>query len=375
MSKKSVSTTVEEPRTLLLSAYFAPECELDEVHFAEEFVSLINTAKIHYDEIFHVKMRQMVSSQFLTKGKLSEFSSLAGEGKFERIYCSLRLSPMQKRNLENLTNCQVFDRSDLILQIFKNAAVSAEGRLQVKMAEAELMKTRLSGQGGEMGQQQSGSMARGPGETHREYVKRFFKKEFAHSKRQLEALQRIRKTQRERRLEAGKPIFAIVGYTNAGKSSLINALTGSNTLVENKLFATLDTTTKELFIDTKTQVLISDTIGFISNIPHNLIAAFKSTLDELCYADVLLHMVDIANSAWPEQICVVNQTLQEIGVVKSMVYVFNKVDSLSPEQQALAIKQLELSDFKPYVMLSVKNRTNFDLLKKLIKKLSSKKQT
>ena len=264
--KQSFCTAKPEPRTLILSAFFGQQCQLDEKHFSEEFLSLIKTAKIEYKTIFTVKIKKIVSAVFLTKGKLEELVDICKEGDFKRIVCSLKLSPVQKRNLEDLTDCELLDRNDLILDIFKKAATSAEGRIQVRMAEIELQKTRISGHGTSMGQQQAGAMARGPGETNKEYAKRFFKKIFAQAKKELEILQKARQTQRKRRVQGSKPIIAIVGYTNSGKSSLINALTGSKTLVEDKLFATLDTTTKELFIAPDKKVLISDTIGFISNI-------------------------------------------------------------------------------------------------------------
>ena len=365
------STSANIPKTLLLAAYFAPECQLDYENFVQEFLSLAKTAKIPADAIFKVKMRKMVSAFFLTKGKLAEVSSICQAQEIKRIVCALKLSTLQKRNLEDLTSCQILDRSDLILDIFRQAATSAEGRLQVKMAEVELLRTRLTGIGEQLGQQQAGAMARGPGETHKEYVKRFFKKVFAQAKKELEDLQKTRNVQRERRVGTNKPIFAIVGYTNAGKSSLLNALTGSQAVVEDKLFATLDTTTRELFVDLNLRVLISDTIGFISNIPHNLIAAFKSTLDELRYADYLLHVIDVANPAWLDQLGVVNRTLEEIDVIKPMVYVFNKSDQLTAAKVATLQRQIEFAGLKPYLFVSAKLKSNLSNLKQLLRDLVS----
>ncbi len=374
--RKNQPTKQTGPKTILLAAYNAQSCELDEQGFIQEFISLVNTAQIDYLAIFPVKIRRSIASHFLTKGKLEEFAKLCQDKEAEQVICSLQLSPLQKRNLENLTECSFLDRNDLILDIFKKAAVSAEGRVQVKMAEIELMKTRMSGQGQEMGQQQSGAMARGPGETLKEYRKRFYKRIYSQAKKELEVLQKARETQRKQRLKTEKPIVAIVGYTNAGKSHLINALTGSKTLVEDKLFATLDTTTKELFLAPPNKsVLISDTIGFISNIPHNLIEAFKSTLDELQYADLLLQVIDLSNPAWADQIRIVGKTLEEIDVFKPMIFVFNKIDNVPTKELTLLKKELSFSDLKPNVFISAKKGTNLQALKQLIEKLIFDKKT
>lgn len=367
--RKNQPTDQTGPKTILLSAYNAQKCQLDEQNFIQEFISLVKTAKIDYKAVFQVKLRRAIASHFLTKGKLEELAKLCQDNQAKQVVCSLQLSPLQKRNLENLTECQFLDRNDLILDIFKKAAISAEGRVQVKMAEIELMKTRISGHGEEMGQQQSGAMSRGPGETLKEYRKRFFKRIYGQAKKELEVLQRARETQRKQRIKTAKPIVAIVGYTNAGKSHLINALTGSKTLVEDKLFATLDTTTKELFLAAPNKiVLISDTIGFISNIPHNLIEAFKSTLDELQYADLLLQVIDLSNPAWSDQIRIVNATLEDIEVFKPIVYVFNKIDKLAAKELTLLKKEITFSDLKPNIFISAKEGKNLPALKQLIEK-------
>ncbi len=374
--KKNQLTNQKGPKTILLAAYNGQKCQLDEQGFTDEFISLVKTAKIDYSAVFKVKLRRAVASHFLTKGKIEELLKLCQDSQAEQVICSLQLSPLQKRNLENLSECQFLDRNDLILDIFKKAAVSAEGRVQVKMAEIELMKTRISGHGEEMGQQQSGAMARGPGETLKEYRKRFFKRIYGQAKKELEVLQKARETQRKQRIKTAKPIVAIVGYTNAGKSHLINALTGSKTLVEDKLFATLDTTTKELFLAVPNKVvLISDTIGFISNIPHNLIEAFKSTLDELQYADLLLQVIDLSNPAWSDQIRIVNATLEEIEVFKPMIYVFNKIDKLTTKELTLLKKEITFSDLKPNIFISAKEGKNLPSLKQLIEKIIFDKKT
>jgi GTP-binding protein HflX len=203
-----------------------------------------------------------------------------------------------------------------------------------------MAKTLISGRGKDMSQQQGGvgagsggaKASRGPGETEKEYLYRHYSELILKAERKLKLLTSTRHVQRKRRLKSGLPLVSLVGYTNAGKSSLLNTLTNAKVLAENKLFATLDTTTKELFLTHGKRALISDTVGFISELPHHLVKAFESTLDELRYADLLVHVVDVSNNSWGKQIQVVNKTLLDIGVQQRMVYVFNKIDLSTSEQ-------------------------------------------
>jgi GTP-binding protein HflX len=199
--------------------------------------------------------------------------------------------------------------------------------------------------------QQAGILGnKGPGETAKEDLRRHIEEKIRQARKRLETLERSRNIQRKQRLESKIPLICIIGYTNAGKSSLINRIAKGDVLAEDKLFATLDTTTRELFIDNKKKALISDTVGFISQLPHNLIAAFKSTLDELKYASLLLQVVDLSNPAWKSQIGVVKTTLEELNVSHPMLYVFNKIDKLSQEQ--LEALKPELEQFQPHVLIN-----------------------
>jgi GTP-binding protein HflX len=300
--------------------------------YFEEFQNLVKTAKIKAADTVLIKLRQMNSSHFFTKGKMEEVIALCNDVGAERIVISSSLSGMQHRNLESMTGATVIDRTELILQIFKNAAVSAEGKIQVEIAELEIAKTRISGQGFTMGQQQFGANSRGPGETEKEYLYRHYSDLILKARRQLKSLSATRDVQRKKRLKSGMPLVSLVGYTNAGKSSILNALAHSDVLVEDKLFATLDTTTKEVFLGRNNKILLSDTVGFISELPHHLVKAFESTLDELRYASMILHVVDSSNDSWLAQIQVVLKTMSDLEVdSKNMFYVFNKIDKATDE--------------------------------------------
>lgn len=338
------------PKTLLIGVFAPYNTCADQDYYFEEFLSLVETLGLSYDETYFVKVRQVDKNNFFTKGKLQELVDFVQEQDFEQIIFSEILSPLQERNLEDLLNCTVFDRERLILDIFKNAAKTSEGKIQVEMAEINFTKTRLTGKGKEYAQQAGFIGGRGPGETIKEEIKRHLAEKLRQSQKRLDTLQKARETQRKQRLKQKLPLLCLVGYTNAGKSSLLNRLTKSNVEAEDKLFATLDTTIRELFLSADKKMLISDTVGFITQLPHSLIEAFTSTLDELRYANLLLHVIDISAPDWKHHISVVHETLKEINVDKPMLYIFNKIDKLSEEEQ----EKLEevVAPYQPHVCIS-----------------------
>jgi len=331
MAKPLHQSVKEHPNTLLVGVY-TPNNQIENPeYYYEEFLSLVKTLKMPYDATYFMKVRSVDNNMFLTKGKLEELTKVCTDQNIEKIVFSETLSPLQERNLSNAIGANVTDRQGIILEIFKNAAHSSEGKIQVEMAEIEYSKTRIAGRGKEMAQQAGMIGQRGPGETLKEEIKRHFTEKIRQARKRLETLERSRDTQRQRRLASNIPLVCIIGYTNAGKSSLLNRLTHSAILAEDKLFATLDTTTRELYLKNKNKVLISDTVGFISQLPPQLIKAFQSTLMELRYANLLLQVIDLSNPAWKSQIEVVAKTLKNLDVDKPMIYVFNKLDKLDDE--------------------------------------------
>ncbi len=297
-SKQAKSTENVHPKTLLLGIQ-APYNNIKPIQvYYDEFLSLVKTLEMGYDEEMFIKLRSIDKTNFLTKGKLQDLFEFCDKNEIEIVVLSEILSPIQERNLEEFLNCKVWDREKLILEIFRHSAHTAEGKLQVEMAEIEFFKTRLAGKGVHLAQQAGIIGTRGPGETSKELIKRHLSEKFRQAKKRLNVLKKSRDVQRKKRLERRIPLLCLVGYTNSGKSSLINVLTKSDVLVEDKLFATLDTTTRKLFLDPKKQILISDTVGFLSQLPHHLIEAFKTTLDELNYANLILHVVDLSNPIW-----------------------------------------------------------------------------
>lgn len=366
-SAETYSTEKMRPKTLIVGIFGPQNRMRTPEYYYDEFLSLVDTLGEGYDETFFTKVRATDNNMYLTKGKLEELSTFCQEHEIEQAIFSEILSPVQERNLEDALGCTVMDREQLILNIFKNAAKTSEGKIQVEMAEIEFMRTRLIGKGKEYAQQAGFIGTRGPGETIKEEIKRHFADKFRQAKKKLEVLHNAREIQRKQRLETKVPLISIIGYTNAGKSSLLNRITKSDVLAENKLFATLDTTTRELFLDHTKKYLVSDTVGFISNLPHNLIEAFKSTLDELVYANLLLHVVDISNPSWKDQIEVVDQTLKDLHVHdKPVMYVFNKMDKLSAEEQEAV--QERLARYTPAVYVHTMSKEGAAPLIEAIKK-------
>ena len=362
MSKELKDTLLPDPKTLLLGIFTPNNRCADMQAYFDEFVSLVNTREIAYEMTYFTSIRTIDNGFLLTKGKLDTFVKMCDDNNIERVICSERLTPLQHRELEDITRTMVIDRAELILEIFKRSATTAEGHLQIEMAELEMFRSRLSGQGAEFAQQAGYVGGKGPGETYKEKIKRILADKLRKAGQRIEALQKVRDNQRKQRMQSKIPLICIVGYTNAGKSSLLNSLTNSEVLVENKLFATLDTTTREWFLGNNRKVLVSDTVGFISELPHKLIQAFKSTLDEARYANILLHVVDVTNHGWKDQIRVVQETLLDIGVKPEtpLIYLFNKIDMLSEAE--LELLKIAVEPYKPGFFIAAKNRETLSLI-------------
>ena len=264
---------------------------------------------------------------FIGEGKVAEVKEVVEATGADLVIFDNSLSPSQQRALAEDLKVSVMDRAGLILDIFAQRARTREGRLQVELAQYQYLLPRLIGMWTHLERQEGAIGTRGPGETQLETDRRHIRRKISKLKEELEDVRRVRATQRVRREKNEVPVVAIVGYTNAGKSTLLNKLTDSDIPANNRLFDTLDTTTRTLEISDTCTVLISDTVGFISKLPHHLVEAFKATLEELSYADLLLHVIDASNPEWREQAAVVDQLIMDLGAQETpRIEVFNKCD-------------------------------------------------
>ena len=270
---------------------------------------------------------------YIGRGKLIELKELLWETEATGIICDDELSSTQLGNLEEELDCKVLDRTLLILDIFAARAVSGEGKIQVELAQLRYRASRLSGLGRSLSRLGGGIGTRGPGEKKLEMDRRLIRERISRLKKELADVERHRELLRSQRNQSGMKVAALVGYTSAGKSSIENALTNAGILEDAMLFSTLDTTTRALQLDGTQEILLTDTVGFIRKLPHHLIEAFKSTLEEAKYADIIIHVVDVSNPRMDEQMYVVYDTLRQMGAEgKPVITLFNKQDRLEKEE-------------------------------------------
>ena len=306
---------------------------------------------------------------YIGSGKIAELREMIEDTGATGIICDDELSPAQLRNLEQELESKVMDRTLLILDIFAARANTSEGKIQVELAQLQYRLARLVGLGHSLSRLGGGIGTRGPGEKKLEMDRRLVKKQIAQLRRELQEVKRHRELIRERRKKNSVPVAAIVGYTNAGKSTLLNTLTEAGVLEEDKLFATLDPTTRVLALDGGQEILLTDTVGFIRKLPHHLVEAFQSTLEEAKYADIILHVVDASSPQMEKQIHVVYDTLDQLDVKnKTMITLFNKQDMLT--------EHLSLRDFRADHVIDISARTGEGLvqLKSMLEEILTERQ-
>lgn len=315
-----------EERVILVAV--STEDEKDTQASLNELEELVKTAgAVTVDKIIQNRER-IHPGTYLGKGKIEEIKDRIWELDATGIVCDDELSPAQLRNLEEALDTKIMDRTMVILDIFASRATTREGKIQVELAQLKYRSARLVGLRSSLSRLGGGIGTRGPGEKKLEMDRRLIHDRIGMLKADLEDVKRHREVVRQQRDKNHVPTAAIVGYTNAGKSTLLNRLTDAGILAEDKLFATLDPTTRNLSLPGGQQILLTDTVGFIRKLPHHLIEAFKSTLEEAKYSDIILHVVDCSNPQMDMQMYVVYETLRELGVCdKVMVTVFNKIDA------------------------------------------------
>ncbi len=295
--------------------------------YLDELALLADTAGAEVIARMSQDRDRIDAATFIGKGKVEEIHKLVLEQKIQLVIFDDDLNAVQVRNLERDLECKVLDRSGLILDIFASRAKSNEAKTQVELAQLQYFLPRLTRQWTHLSKQFGGIGTKGPGETQIETDRRMIRSRISHLKEKLDRIAQQRVTQRKGRLHHTRA--ALVGYTNAGKSTLLNLLSGSEVFVENRLFATLDPTTRVVPLSASNEILMTDTVGFIRKLPHHLVASFKSTLEEITEADLLLHVVDVSGKTFEEQIKVVNDTLGELGAdERPTLMVFNKIDLL-----------------------------------------------
>ncbi|MCP1308414.1 GTPase HflX [Paenibacillus tyrfis] len=365
MKKTIHEVTGEIQDRAVLVSLITPQLKKQELydpeHSLAELISLAETAQVEVLGTLTQNKEYTDSKWFIGKGKAEELKAMLEQTGGNTAIFDQELSGAQVRNLEQFLDVKIIDRTQLILDIFAQRAKTREGIIQVELAQLSYLLPRLYGQGKNLSRLGGGIGTRGPGETKLETDRRHIRERIAELKRQLQEVVRHRSLHRERRKKTGVFQVALVGYTNAGKSTLLRQLTHADVYVENQLFATLDPTSRSLELPGGMEIVVTDTVGFIQNLPHDLIAAFRATLEEACEADLILHVVDSSSEMMAAQMKVVDQVLEELGAHgKERVTVFNKIDLCSPEQKEL------LTTDGPFVRISAYREEDLNLLVELI---------
>jgi len=373
--QKFYDTAIKQERAILVGVVTPGEKEEQTKEYLDELAFLVDTAGGKVEKVFTQKMLKPERATFVGTGKLEEIKAYVKSEEIDTVVFDDELSPSQLRNIDRELGVKVLDRSNLILDIFANRAQTAQAKTQVELAQLQYVLPRLTGMWTHLERQKGGIGMRGPGETQIESDRRIILTKISLLKERLKNIDKQNETQRKNRGQLIR--VALVGYTNVGKSTIMNMLSKSEVFAENKLFATLDTTVRKVVIE-NLPFLLSDTVGFIRKLPHHLVECFKSTLDEVREADLLIHVVDVSHPNFEDQINTVNETLKDIGAIdKDMVLVFNKIDAyVSPETDDEDDDgKLSLDEFKnswmshgkiPVLFISATEKENIEEFKTLL---------
>ncbi|MGJ1388527.1 GTPase HflX [Sphingobacterium spiritivorum] len=377
MARTKIYDTALKPETAVLISVITPDTtEAKAREYLEELQFLVETAGGITNGIFTQKLAYPDKATFIGSGKMEEIKSYIDAEEIDMVVFDDELSPSQLRNIENFFKVKILDRSNLILDIFASHAKTAQAKTQVELAQLQYILPRLTRMWTHLERQRGGIGMRGPGESQIESDRRMILNKISLFKERLKSIDKQNETQRKNRGEMIR--VALVGYTNVGKSTIMNMISKSDVLIENKLFATLDTTVRKVVID-NLPFLLSDTVGFIRKLPHHLVECFKSTLDEVREADVLIHVVDISHPNFEDHIHAVNETLKDLGALdKPVITVFNKIDAYKPaveEGDEGEEREVTLEEFRnswmgknsdPAIFISATNKTNVEEFKQKI---------
>jgi GTP-binding protein HflX len=340
----------------LLVAVNYYDIQYDFNNSVEELIMLAQACQINVIDVVVQNIENKTPQYYIGKGKVHEIKKMLDN--IDIVIFNEELTPLQIKNLTDVLNIEVSDRSDLILRIFETRAKTKEAKLQVKIARNQYLLPRLAGMRENLYSQQGGSGFRGSGEKQIELDKRLIRKQINNYSQELKDLVNNRQNQRKKRKKRDMKIISLVGYTNSGKSSLLNYFTNKKVLEEDMLFATLETSTRQIILNNNQRVLMNDTVGFIDQLPHHLIKAFRSTLEEVKEADLLLNVIDSSSIHLQKHIETTKAVLKELGVEDiPVLYVYNKIDKI---QETIFIPE------EPYVMVSIKNKYNLDILQEKI---------